>query len=195
MDKDLVLNNINLIHFVINRMGLFNQREYYYDIGSLGLARAAYNYDSSKGYTFSTFATRCIRNEILMDIRYNKKYDKTISLDETVSDDENTTLMDIIPVEHDMDECLMERDEIKKLYEALSMLNPIEQEIMLDYYKNEMSQAEIAKIHNLSQSIISRKIKLIIKKLQNIMIDSKERMNNGFRKLYKRKYMSTLWDW
>jgi DNA-directed RNA polymerase specialized sigma subunit len=49
MNKDeLILNNTNLIYRVLQKMNLYDQREYYYEIGLLGLIKAAYNFDSSK---------------------------------------------------------------------------------------------------------------------------------------------------
>lgn len=49
MNKDdLVLNNTNLIYYILQKMGLYSQKEYYYDIGMMGLVKAASTYDPDK---------------------------------------------------------------------------------------------------------------------------------------------------
>ena len=46
--NDLVLDNTNLIYYVLQKMNLYNQREYYYDIGMMGLVKAASTFDPNK---------------------------------------------------------------------------------------------------------------------------------------------------
>ena len=49
MDKnDLVLENVNLIYHILKKMNLYQEKEYYYEIGLMGLVKAASVYDPSK---------------------------------------------------------------------------------------------------------------------------------------------------
>ncbi|MDQ0190618.1 sigma-70 family RNA polymerase sigma factor [Alicyclobacillus cycloheptanicus] len=49
-------------------------------IGSVGLIKAVETYQPTKGTKFATYAARCIQNEILMQLRAQKKTRKDVSL-------------------------------------------------------------------------------------------------------------------
>ena len=70
--KKLVEENHALIYQVIRDMGL--PIEEHYDLGAIGLCKAAIHYKSDKT-SFSTFAYTCIKNEIMYDYR-TRKYKK-----------------------------------------------------------------------------------------------------------------------
>lgn len=69
----LIIENEALVYHVLKQMHLYSQLEDYYDVGMIGLCKAAKTFDNSKGSKFSTYACICIRNTILMDIRDQKK--------------------------------------------------------------------------------------------------------------------------
>lgn len=108
--EDLILNNINLIHYVIKKMNLYSKSKYdyqeYYDAGLEGLIRGANTYDSSKGITQSTYLSKCIRHQIAKSLylktmpkRFNQ-YGKDISLDNFIFSDktgDEFCLEDFIP--------------------------------------------------------------------------------------------------
>ena len=69
MNKDVVFNeNSGLIWKAIKDMHLYATKDMelddYYQIGSMGLLRAIDTYDTNKGTQFSTYAVKCIKNEI-----------------------------------------------------------------------------------------------------------------------------------
>ena len=69
MNKDVMFNeNSGLIWKAIKDMHLYTTKDMelddYYQIGSMGLLRAIDTYDTSKGTQFSTYAVKCIKNEI-----------------------------------------------------------------------------------------------------------------------------------
>ena len=69
MNKDVMFNeNSGLIWKAIKDMHLYTTKDMelddYYQIGSMGLLRAIDTYDASKGVQFSTYAVKCIKNEI-----------------------------------------------------------------------------------------------------------------------------------
>ena len=45
MKNELIENNINLVYHVIKQLGLYNKLEDYYDVGLIGLVKAAKNFD------------------------------------------------------------------------------------------------------------------------------------------------------
>ena len=69
MNKDVMFNeNSGLIWKAIKDMHLYTTKDMelddYYQIGSMGLLRAIDTYDTNKGTQFSTYAVKCIKNEI-----------------------------------------------------------------------------------------------------------------------------------
>lgn len=70
---DLVLDNTRLIHYVLKKMGLaprlLQDYEDYYQIGCIGLIKAATNFDESRGFKFSTYAIPMISGEIRRERR------------------------------------------------------------------------------------------------------------------------------
>lgn len=132
--EDLILNNINLIHYVIKKMNLYSKSKYdyqeYYDAGLEGLIRGANTYDKSKGITQSTYLSKCIRHQIAKSLylktmpkRFNQ-YGKDISLDNFIFSDktgDEFCLEDFIP---DSNINIEKEIESKELYSAV--LNAIE---------------------------------------------------------------------
>ncbi|GMA62344.1 hypothetical protein GCM10025859_27840 [Alicyclobacillus fastidiosus] len=49
-------------------------------IGTVGLIKAVDTYQPTKGTKFATYAARCIQNEILMQLRAQRKTRKDVSL-------------------------------------------------------------------------------------------------------------------
>lgn len=48
MNEDLILNNEKLIYMVLKQMHLYDNRDHYYDIGMIGLVKAANNFNPNK---------------------------------------------------------------------------------------------------------------------------------------------------
>ena len=64
-----------------------------FQIGCIGLCKAAY---SDCGGTFSTYAYRCIKNEILYFLRREKRHkDNDVSLSKPISTDKNGNVMTV----------------------------------------------------------------------------------------------------
>lgn len=61
--NDIVERNINLVPFVLKRMGLIRKYDEYVDIGWIGLVYGAKNYDETKGKE-STFLYKSIKTAI-----------------------------------------------------------------------------------------------------------------------------------
>ena len=83
--EQAVVDNQNLVRFAINRYfpGL-REDEDIFQVGWIGLWKACLSYDSSKS-KLSTFAVRCIINEVRMELRSRAKlwrFGDVASLDE-----------------------------------------------------------------------------------------------------------------
>lgn len=117
-----------------------------------------------------------IANEILMLMRANKKTQGDVSLNDPIGTDKEGNqilLMDIIGEdEEDVIREIDNREQIKKLYKNIeSKLDAREREIIQMRYGlgdgKEWTQAEIAKVMNISRSYVSRIEKKAIEKLRD----------------------------
>lgn len=181
-DESLVTDNINLIYFVLKKMNLYSQMKEYYDIGMIGLCKAAKNFDPNKGYVFNTYAYRCIKSEILTYVR-NVKADKrktnynTISLNTIVysngDKDSEITLEDMLPSKINIEEEIIHKEQVEHLYIALSKLNKRELDIINSLYGlngvKKLTQQELSKKYNLCQAQISRIKNKSINKLRRLL--------------------------
>lgn len=180
-DESLVTDNINLIYFVLKKLNLYNKINEYYDVGMIGLCKAAKRFDTNKGLTFSTYACTCIKVEILTYIR-NEKAEKrktnynTISLNKIIysnEKDSEITLEDMLPSKINIEEEMIKKDQMEHLYKALSKLKEREIGIINDLYGlngvKKLTQMELSEKYNLSQPQISRIKNKSIKKLRMLL--------------------------
>ena len=143
-------------------------------IGTVGLIKAIKSFDANKNIKIATYASRCIENEILMQLRKNAKTKNDISLENPLSSDSEGNellLQDIIGTEPDaLLKTYEEIDEKDELLEAVNSLLPRERDIMEMRYglgeRQEMTQKEVADKLDISQSYISRLEKKILEKLK-----------------------------
>lgn len=165
--QELVKDNIQLAHFVANRYRSMSLE--FDDIRSsayLGLVKAASNFDDGKGTTFATFAVTVITNEILMYARRQKKHNRvTASLDAPLISDEDISLMDVIPSTKDPYGVVeLERD----ISRQIDCLNDTERKLLLvKLGRPDITQNELSEIIGITQSMVSRKMKTIRRKLVN----------------------------
>ncbi|MDO4369422.1 MAG: RNA polymerase sporulation sigma factor SigK [bacterium] len=146
-------------------------------IGSIGLIKGINTYKRGKNIKLATYCSRCIDNEILMFLRKNKKTKTDISFEESLSfdgDGNELHLEDILGTESDIvTKPLEDAYDKKVLMEELNKLDKRDKEIMQMRYglggMDELTQKEVAKRLNISQSYISRIEKKVIKRLQSII--------------------------
>lgn len=156
--QQLVENNINLVYFVINKhYPTFRQDEDIIQCGKLGLCQAANTWDDEKG-AFSTYATRCIINEIIDEFNKRKKHTGTLSLDYETNESEGETKRfgDIIVGDEDVDCVGMT---YKWVYEKLT---PFEKQI-LKMLSTGMSKEEIASQLGVNKVAVLKRIRKIKK--------------------------------
>jgi len=179
----LVEHNIRLVLSEVN--GKFNNIEYdkkeLVSIGNVGLMKAIIAFDTSKKVEFSTYAIRCIDNEILGFIRKYKKYMSDDSLDRTIDFCKNgndVKIKDTISNDTDIVEEYMETETHLIIRQIIDELPDYDRNIIIlhfGFYNNRIhTQQEIANMLHISQAHVSRLIKKIItqigKKLEEIDI-------------------------
>ena len=142
--------------------------------GTIGLIKAVRSYDPARCIKLSTYATRCIENEMLMHLRHTARIRYEISLDEPLRKDwdgNELLLGDILGTESDLVYRRMD-DKVEKqlLRAALARLPLREQQIMQLRFGlgggREMTQKEVADVLGISQSYISRLEKRILLRLR-----------------------------
>lgn len=101
MNKDdLITENMKLVYYIVSKdYPTFIRDEDIIQCGMLGLCKAAQNWDESKA-KFSTYAGKCIRNEINQEFIRRKPHSKNLSLETKIG--EEGTLADVLVGEDDV---------------------------------------------------------------------------------------------
>ena len=175
--KDILIQrNLRLVaHIVKKYQGAEEELDDLISIGTIGLIKAIQTFDLQKASRLSTYAARCIDNELLMLLRSKKKSSKEVSLYEPIGTDKEgneISLLDVIETEPvDVVKNYSLKQDIDYLYQLLpKILSSREQEIVTLRYglygKEELTQREIAKRLKISRSYVSRIEKNALLKLR-----------------------------
>ena len=165
LENHLIEDNLGLVyHIARHYQSDFYPLEDLVSVGTIGLIKAARTYKAERDVLFSTYAGRCITNEILMFLRKNRKHQNVVSLDAPVkgnSDDSATTVADLLGADDEQIESGLERIEEKKsLLDAVTRLCPQNRALISMRYglygQKQLRQSEIAAILGISQSYVSR---------------------------------------
>ena len=96
----LIEHNMRLVAHIVKKYSSTAEADDLISAGSIGLIKALNSYSLEKGASLSTYAARCIENEILMLLRSNKKHIAVDSLDDALcsdTDDSDISLIDTLP--------------------------------------------------------------------------------------------------
>ena len=170
----LIEHNMRLVYFIANKFkASYPEVEELASIGAIGLIKAVNSYDLNKNVKLSTYAARCIENEILMHFRQTKKHTNTHSLQDVIAFDKDgneTCMGDIIGTEkYELEEEIMKRSHVEALYWAIETLEEKEKQVITMRYgigREKQTQTNIALSLNISQSYISRIERKAIKKIK-----------------------------
>lgn len=170
----LIERNLRLVaHIAKKYQNVDEDMEDLISIGTIGLIKAVASFDAGKG-KLSTYASRCIDNELLMLLRSKKKTSKEVSLYEPIGTDKEgneINLLDIIESEQvDVVDRMELYDNLKKLSSILERLDEREKEIICLRYGlstgREVTQREIGEMLGISRSYVSRIEKRALSKLK-----------------------------
>lgn len=164
--KEILINhNLRLVAHIVKKYSGAGEADDLISVGSIGLIKAINNFEYGKGTQLSTYAARCIENEILMLIRLNKKHKKVISIQETLGQDKDGNdieLLDILPGIDDEVYNIVENNILtERINEIIKTKLPErEAEIIRMRYgiggKPALTQREVAVKLDISRSYISR---------------------------------------
>ncbi len=179
--KLLIEHNLRLVVYIA---GKFHDTgvgmEDLISVGTIGLIKAVHSFDAGRNSKLSTYAFRCIENEIRMYLRRYRRTRREVSLEESLhvdGDGHALMLSDILGREEDT-ACRNIEDETERrlLERALETLSERERSIIELRFglKNpggkEMTQQEVADTLGISQSYLSRLEKKILRRLKGEML-------------------------
>ena len=164
--KDILIHhNLRLVAHIVKKYNQADEADDLISVGSLGLIKAINTYKLGKGTQFSTYAARCIENEILMLIRANKKHKNNISVEDILGKDDDGNEITIGDLSFDDDSNVERLAENKNVSDRLNnvlkkYLSQREYEIMCLRYGLRgcpiLAQREVAVKLGISRSYISR---------------------------------------
>lgn len=176
--NELIRENINLIHIIIKKNYPHVKQDSYeyedmFSDGLYGMYKAAINFKIDRGCEFSTFASKCILNQINMSYRYSKKHKNLISLYTSIqnlngknSDRDEIFLLDCIEDTSDTYFPIKQKIFVTALKNSLLELPEKDQKLFTMRYIQKLKQREISIELGVTQSNISRVLQRINLKLK-----------------------------
>ena len=178
----LIERNLRLVaHIVKKYQGAPEEMDDLISIGTIGLIKAIHTFDAQKASRLSTYAARCIDNELLMLLRSKKKSNREVSLYDPIGTDKEgneISLLDIIETEPvDVVKNYSLKQDIECLYKLLPQVLTVREHEIIKlryglYGEKELTQREIAKRLNISRSYVSRIEKNAVLKLRSFFPSS-----------------------
>ena len=179
----LIEHNLRLVAHIVKKFdSKLTDTDDLISIGTIGLIKGIDTYKKNDKVKITTYAARCIQNEILMFYRSNKKNQFTISLNDSIGYDKEGNEINLEDLIEDRKEDILDTIEIQEninlLKEYLRILNKREKEIIIKRYglnnEKELTQKEIADKMNISRSYVSRIEKRALTKILREFIKHKK---------------------
>lgn len=163
--EKLISHNLRLVAHIVKKYTNSLEADDLLSVGTIGLIKAIDTFDYEKKVQLSTYAARCINNEILMLIRSNKKHKNVVSLNSLTTngdDDKDLELKDVLSSDDDEIFVQVENNltmqKIKKIINQ--KLDDREQSVIKLRYgidcDKALTQKEVADVLGISRSYISR---------------------------------------
>lgn len=178
--NELIIHNLRLVAYIVKKKyPEAKDQDDLVSIGTIGLIRAAETFDYQKGNHFSTYASKCIDNQIKMHFRKIKHQLTELYISDPIDSDAEgnaLTIADIFSSGVNVENDVEFKIDSEKLYKFIEEeLTDREREIICKRYgvfdKNgnvckPLTQREIAKNMGISRSYISRIEKRALEKLR-----------------------------
>mgnify|MGYP002440797962 CR=1 FL=1 len=101
----LIEHNMRLVAHIIKKYAFTDKEtDDLLSIGTIGLIKAVNTFDVSRGNRLSSYAAKCIDNEILMLLRAEKKMSREVSLYEPIGTDKEGNEISLIDIIETSDE-------------------------------------------------------------------------------------------
>lgn len=167
--RTLVEENIGLISYAMKKLPLylFDSPEDAFQIGTIGLMKAARSFDPERNFLFSTYAIPCIVNELRMALRHINSWNKpgrTVSYDAPLPNvyGDTLSLLDMIPSnDRPAEERLMVHETLGEAISTLKRMKHPDAFEIIRMVVQDRRQEEIAAYLGITQSAVSCKIRKI----------------------------------
>ena len=174
----LVERNLRLVYYICqsyvnNYVVRAEILEDLFSVGTLGLIKASHTYSLERNATFSTYATKCIQNEIGMYLKKDRRKEKAeMHLEDIIATDNNDKKLTLIDMLSDDKNTFIQYEEIELISRLLTAIinRYSQQERAVFYYTmSGKNQTEIGKFLSLSQSYVSRVQKRVFLKNTHLL--------------------------
>ena len=172
----LIVYNMRLVaHIAKKYQNAEEDMEEMISIGTIGLIKAVMTFQPEKGSRLSTYAARCIDNELLMHLRGKRRTAREVSIYEPIGTDKEGNQINFIDIieseEPDVIERMDKNGKISYLQKLLPrILTDREQEIIILRYglldDEPVTQKQIAGRLGISRSYVSRIEKRALEKMR-----------------------------
>jgi RNA polymerase sporulation-specific sigma factor len=179
----LIEHNLRLVAHIVKKFdSKSTDTDDLISIGTIGLIKGIDTYKKNPKVKITTYAARCIQNEILMYYRSNKKNQNTVSLNDSIGYDKEGNEINLVDLIEDKKEDILDtieiKDNITNLNKYLGVLNKREKEIIIKRYglnnEHDLTQKEIADKMGISRSYVSRIEKRALTKILREFIKNKK---------------------
>ena len=178
----LIEHNLRLVAHIVKKFDNKNtDTDDLISIGTIGLIKGVDTYKKNPKVKITTYAARCIQNEILMYYRSNKKNQNIVSLNDSIGYDKEGNEINLVDLLEDKSDDILDtiqfKDNIDLLNKYLNTLNKREKDIIIKRYglnnKKDLTQKEIADKLGISRSYVSRIEKRALTKILREFIKNK----------------------
>ena len=174
----LVEHNLRLVAHIIKKY--YTQTDDADDlisIGTIGLIKGINTYRRDRGVRLTSYASRCIENEILMYFRSRRKSAGDVSLSDAIETEDDSgalSLLDVVSEEQDLSEQVCEKELCAQLRREMERtLDERERRILTLRYglggAETHTQRETAELCAISRSYVSRLEKRALEKLRRAL--------------------------
>lgn len=170
----IIRHNLRLVAHVAKKYyALPADQDDLISIGTIGLIKAVNTFDHTRKARFSTYASKCIENEIRMQLRQSRKNGKVVSLQECIEngkDGTTLTVEDAIPDPFRMEDAVEQEDVAERLRAVVAKLEGRDRQVIALRYGLDggepRTQQETAALLGISRSYVSRLENRILERLQ-----------------------------
>ena len=149
----IIRHNLRLVaHIAKKYYASFGDQDDLISIGTIGLIKAVNSFDSEKQARFSTYASRCIENELRMQFRKVRRTPVALSLQDPLDSQEGSlTVMDVVTDNFLLDENYEQQEEQAQLHRLVDTLQGRERQV-LGISRSYVSRIEKKAVENLRKS-------------------------------------------
>ena len=155
--QNLVLNNQELVHFIVRKWGIMPISSEYDDIvsvGTIGLIKAAITFKPSKQISFEAYASRCINDEINIHYYEANRYADEVSINELIRNDKKGKKLTVGNTIKYSSSNFVERIETREAF--IQVVN-----IILNYLRGKARLAILYKMGDTSREDIAERLNAV----------------------------------